>query len=220
MRKNIIVNLLVIFLLIFSVQLFGCEKKSILLPFVSELRSEIFEGKSENFSIKAHYGYRETPYLNDGKVSPYSYELTFFLMGNVQNNVSYSLELCPFNEKVDFEVTNNGTLKASYKVKEFSEKSFGVILCYSTESEKITLTSILPENTLTLNEVLLKVEKSQEVLINSYYSDANFNAEIYARVLVKNDRPFYYIAFANGKTLKAFLVDGLTAEVLAIREVI
>jgi hypothetical protein len=78
----------------------------------------------------------------------------------------------------------------------------------------------LPENTLTLNEVLLKVEKSQEVLINSYYSDANFNAEIYARVLVKNDRPFYYIALANGKTLKAFLVDGLTAEVLAIREVI
>jgi hypothetical protein len=190
------------------------------LPYVSELRSEIFEGKSENFFIKAHYGYRETPYLNDGKVSPYSYELTFFLKGSVQDSVSYSLELCPFNEKVDFEVTNNGTLKASYKVKEFSEKSFDVILNYSTESEKITLTSILPENTLTLNEVLLKVEKSQEVLINSYYSDANFNAEIYARVLVKNDRPFYYIAFANGKTLKAFLVDGLTAEVLAIREVI
>lgn len=220
MRKNITVKLLVIFLLIFSMQLFGCAKKSFLLPYVSELRSDVFNGKSENFSIKAHYGYRETPYLNDGKVSPYSYELTFFLTGNVENNVSYSLELCPFNENINFELTNNGTLKANYSVKDFSEKTFDVILHYSMESEKITLTSILPENTLNINEVLLKVEKSQEVLINSYYSDVDFNAEIYIRVLVKNDRPFYYIAFANGKTLKAFLVDGLTAEVLAIREVI
>ena len=220
MRKNIIIKLLIVSLLLFSLPLFGCAKKSFLLPYVSELRSDVFEGKSENFSIKAHYGYRETPYLNDGKVSSYSYELTFILKGNVIDNVSYSLELCSFNEKVSFERSNNGTFKASYKVKDFSEKTFDVILHYSMESENITLTSILPENTLNINEVLLNIEKSQEVLINSYYNDLEFGAEIYARVLVKKDKPFYYIAFANGKTLKAFLVDGLTAEVLAIREVI
>lgn len=220
MRKNIIVKLLVVFLLIFSMPLFGCTKKSMLLPYVSELRCNVFEGISENFSIKAHYGYRETPYLNDCKVSPYSYELTFFLKGNVNDNASYSLELCSFNEEINFERTNTGSFKASYKVNDFNENTFDVILHCATESENITLTSLLPKDTFSVNEVLLKVEKSQEVLINSYYSNVDFNAEIYVRVLVKNDKPFYYIAFANGKTLKAFLVDGLTAEVLAIREVI
>ena len=220
MRKFIIVKILALLLILSSFTLFGCEKKSPLLPFVSEYRSNIFEGKSDNFELKAYYGYKETPYLNDAKVENYYHELTFILKGNILENASYSLEVCDNNETIPFERSNNGLIKARYRVKDFTKESFKVNIISSSSREEITLKTILPKNTLLLNSILLSLEKKEAVLINSYYVNAEFNAEIHARVLVKNEKPYWYIAFLNGKTLKAFLVDGISGEVLAIREVI
>ena len=82
------------------------------------------------------------------------------------------------------------------------------------------MNSILPTNCLSINEVLSSLEKSQADFINYYKVDLKFNAEIYARVMVKNQKPYWYIAFGNKESLKAFLVDGISGEVLAIRQII
>ena len=50
--------------------------------------------------------------------------------------------------------------------------------------------------------------------------DGNFNAELYMRVIVKDQLPYWYVGFASGnEQLKALLVDGINGEVLAIREI-
>lgn len=199
---------------------YSCQKTSFLLPYVSELRSNIYEGHGDTYNLKAYYGYRESPYTNDGKVGEYSYEITFILKGIKDDNVAFSLEFYPTGEIVTFEKSKGGYLVAVVKSYDLKESEFPVNLKHSSEIEAITMTSILPENTLDINGVLTAIEKSQEALINSYTVDFNFTAEIFARVIVKDGKPFWYLAFANGKTLKAFLADGTTGEVLAIREVL
>ncbi len=199
----------------------GCRKNSLLLPHVSELRSNVYEGHGDKYSIKASYGYKESPYINDGKVGELSpHTLTFILIGAEAESISFSLEFPHVSEVIDFEITETGSLKATYCIDNFNEKEFIVSLLYSSECETINMVSTIPDGTLNLNDVLTSVEKTQSALVNSYFEDLSFSAEIYARIIVKNDKAYWYIAFGNGKTLKAFLVDGKKGEVLAIREVI
>ena len=61
-----------IFLAILSLCLFslcGCKKTNPLYEHVSELRQTIFIGSSDNLTLKAGYGFKETPFINDKKVS-------------------------------------------------------------------------------------------------------------------------------------------------------
>ena len=198
----------------------ACTKTSFLLPYVSELRSDVFEGKTNSYTIRAYYGYKESPYLNDGKVGELSSKLTFILKEVENEEISFSLEIPFASETIRFEKSPNGNLTATLNVDKFSEKEFTVWLSYSSQKIQVTMQSILPSNTLDINKVLLSLEQNQTSLINSYCKDSTFNAEIYARIIVKNEKPYWYLAFANGKSLKAFLADGLSGEVLAIREII
>ena len=69
MKKSIIVKISLLLLSFLTIALAGCKNTSSLLPFVSELRCNVYEGESENYHLKGYYGYKETPYLNDAKVS-------------------------------------------------------------------------------------------------------------------------------------------------------
>ena len=219
--KKIILSLMTIILSFFTIlNVVGCKKTSYLLPYVSELRADVFEGSFSSFTIKAYYGYRETPYINDGKVGNYSHQLTFILQGANTEETAFTLEIFDYKEVVNFEKTPSGKLVARLNVDDFDKKEFDVALGYSSQKIQITMCSLLPEETLDVNEVLLNIEQTQTNLLNSFSPSGVFQGEIYARIIVKNQKPYWYIALANGKTLKAFLVDGLTGEVLAIREVI
>ena len=61
----------------------------------------------------------------------------------------------------------------------------------------------------------------QQNLIKAFCDEKGaFNAEIYARIIVKNDKPFWYIGIASGNNnLKALLIDGFSGKTLAIREI-
>ncbi len=219
--KKFIFALLSVILSIFTLfNVAGCKKTSYLLPYVSELRAEVFEGNFSNFTIKAYYGYRENPYINDGKVGNYSHELTFILKGAKTEETAFTLEIFDYREVLNFEKSPSGKLVARLNVENFDKKEFDVALGYSSQKIQITMRSLLPEGTLDVNEVLLNIEQTQTNLLNSFSPSGVFEGEIYARIIVKNQKPYWYLALANGKTLKAFLVDGLTGEVLAIREVI
>jgi hypothetical protein len=99
--------------------------------------------------------------------------------------------------------------------------NFDAKISFGSSEEKISMTSIVPKNALPPELALEKLEKEQEALIKSFKdSEGNFNAEIYMRILVKDNKPYYYVGFASGKDkLKALLVDGITGKTLAIREI-
>ncbi len=220
MKRFIILVILCCVLVILPFS-FACQKNSYLLSKVSELRSDILVGEAEGYSLKAHYGYKEQPYANDASVGKCINRLTFFLTGEKIKESKFSLILVANGEKVniDFEVDRLGRQTASVECENFNDKQLPCTLRCGGESVEFNLQSILPQNTVDINTALLSLEKDQKAFIESYTVDLDFKAEIYARVLVKNEKPYWYVAFANGKSLKAFLIDGLNCEVLAIREV-
>ena len=88
MRKFFII-ILVFTLLLTGIS--GCKNEENLFDFVSELRCEIYQGSSENFSVKAVYGFKEQPFNNDGKVGEVVYGLTFKILDKETEMSSYSL---------------------------------------------------------------------------------------------------------------------------------
>jgi hypothetical protein len=202
----------------------GCKNQNFLQQHVSELRSDVFYGQSENFSVKAGYGFKETPYHNDGVARSRQNLLTFKLLNKETEDTTYSLTL-NFSE-MDYKTTFKlspitHTLTATLEIDAFNLKEFSVTISNASHTETVTLVSQLPENTIDYVRALDYLQKNQTELIKRYTdSNGNFQAEIYARVLVKDNKSYWYIGIASGnENLKALLIDGITGEVLAIREI-
>lgn len=202
----------------------ACKSQSMLIDRVSQLRLDIFSGKSEHFLVKAWYGFTETPFDNDGNVKERVYQLTFSMPNLDVSNSTYTVNM-EHNKKTysqTFSVNPvTSAVNAVLNVSDFNLKEFIVTIKCDSFSQDVTLKSILPDNTLSYQNALSCLEKNQKTLIDSYYDqNGNFTAEIHLRVLLKDDKPYYYVglASANGN-LKAFLLDGITGEVLAIREI-
>ena len=224
-KSSFFISIFLSFLLTFSCFFFtACKKVNPLYERVSELRLALYEGQSENFTLSASYGFKETPYNNDSSVGKKVYLLTFKLLGKETDGVNFSLSF-NFNSQpysANFKlnpVTHN--LTASVEIDDFNEKKFSVTISGGGAPETVNLKSILPENTLDYKKALDHLYADQQPLINAYLDkNGNFNAEIYARVLVKNQKPYWYIGIASGNgNLKALLIDGFSGKTLAIREI-
>ncbi len=223
--KRLVKILCVCFCLCFCTLIFmGCKSQNPLISSVSELRSDIFSGSNENFTLKAQYGFKETPYHNDGKVSSRVYLLTFKLVDKEIDDISYSITL-DYNSSsysANFKLNPvSSKVIAQMEIDNFNLKEFTVNLCYGNNTEQILMKSVVPTNTISYEKALDNLYNNQSHLINAYTDkDGNFNAEIYMRVVVKKDKSFWYIGIANGNNnLKALLIDGVTGEVKAIREI-
>ena len=219
-----LLGVLLALLSILSLFALGCDERSSLTPYVSQLRCDTFYGENDSLKLKAHYGFIESPFVNDGKVGNCEYSLDFILSDKEVDNVAYSI-CFSFNGK-DYEERFKldpvkHLLTAKIPVDNFSKKEFSVTIKSGSNSTNITLNSLLPDGVLDYTAILLSLEKNQRALVNSFKDDlGNFNAEIYVRVLAKDNVPYYYVGFASGNDkLKALLVNALTAQVLAIREV-
>lgn len=221
--KKIYIHLCLL-LCAFLIILPACNTQSDLINHVSELRSDVFFGQNQTYSVKAGYGFKETPYNNDAKVSQKVYQLTFILLNRQADPATFSLTF-NFKDKeynALFKLNPiSHALSATVNVEGFDLKSFEVIIRRDSDSQTVTLNSLLPADTITYQQALDNLEKNQKDLIDSYRnSDGNFCAEIYVRVLVKDQKAYYYVGFASGnQNLKALLIDGKSGKVLAVREI-
>ena len=202
----------------------ACKTASILDGKVSELRSALYEGSGQTLSLKAAYGFRETPYENDGKVGNLAHTLTFKLLDKETSDVTFTL--CFTHDGVDYKSNfklNPAThsVTAVFEIENFDATEFTVQVSTANTSESVTLKSIVPEGTMDYKSALSHLESKPSGLIKNFLdSEGNFNAEIYARIVVKDSRAFWYIGIASGnEQLKALLIDGANGEILAIREI-
>ena len=219
-----ITKLIALFLAFFTFFTVGCTKQNPLYDKVSELRCFLYEGKSENFNLKASYGFKETPYTNDAVVGERAYTLSFRLEEKETDNATYSLELSldGITYNADFKLNPiTHTLSASVELENFNRNEFLVTIHSGSTSQTINMNSIIPSGTIDYKTALDHLYKDQTQLLSVYTdSNGNFNAEIYARIVVKNLKPYWYIGIASGNgNLKALLIDGFTGETLAIREI-
>ena len=192
----------------------GCNKSLNLDDFVTEARTDIFYGENADIKLSCAYGYE----LNGEK----EYFLTFKLGVDPTTEATYSIELTldkTYTEKFTFNPVSH-TLTAKVKTKLIENKFTATVICGSSKTE-IDLVSIVPEKTLSIPDALSKLSSTQPSLIDSYLNEyGDFDAKICIRISVKNDKPYYYIAFTRpSNEVKAFLLDGFTAEVLAVRDI-
>lgn len=210
--------------LILSFSLTGCAVVNPLYSHVSELRSDLFFGDGELYSVSACYGFKEFPFDNDAKVGTRKYALHFKLNDVHTVDASYSLTLTYADESysADFKLSPvTHTVTAAFEIEGFNLKEFDVTVSSGGVNETITMTSILPQNTITYTTALDFLYKHQRQLVDGYVNlEGEFDAEIYARVIVKNQTPYWYVGIASGNgNLKALLIDGFNGDVLAIREI-
>lgn len=220
---------------------FGCQKNE-LLSHVSELRSEIYLGEvlksndngdskdngansssGEKITIKCAYGFIEQPYLLDGKTGNTINRLKFKLVGDLDSNVSYSVSFLHdgFNYKKEFVYSpENNSYTVCFEINDFSVKEFNASLFIGAKSYPTVLKSIVPSDILSCEKALDKLKENQPSLIKDKTAeDGTFNAEIYMRILVKNDYPYYYVGISHENKIKAMLMDAKTGKILAVKDV-
>ncbi len=207
-------------LAIFGIGLSGC-KNATLQNFVSEYRKDILVGQSD-CPIKAYVITKEDPMVADGIVSPTKDFIRFIL--DVEDTDANYLVCFSFGGK-DYSPSLSlnalsGHLNAEIVVENFDQKSLEVTLKKGAERTEYTLFSVIPEKIVTLNDALSTLEREQTALIKSFYGEnGQFNAEIIARILMKNDKPYWYIGLVSNTTKKALLIDASNGQILAIRDI-
>ena len=207
--------------------LFGCNNNS-LKNNVSELRKDVFLGQLEcengqTLTVKGACGFIEKPYVLDGKTGDLVGFLKFNLSGDVSESVSYSLAFThdDFNYKKEFAFNPTvNAFTALFEIEDFSLKEFTVNLFIGAKSYPVTLKSIVLNGVLSYEQALEKLKENQPSLIAQKTDEnGNFNAEIYMRILVKNEYPYWYIGISHENKIKAMLMDAKTGKILAVRDV-
>ena len=218
MKKIIISFLVLCFFIAFS----GCKKENAYLAYISYLKQDVYAGAANDITVTAYYGFREEPFINDGKVGEKVYGYTFKL-DIIPDDVRRAVELKTDDETYSAvftpdEVTSE--YKAFIEIKNHFEKEFTVTYICGSEKTPVTLCSVLPENCISYERALDLLTEKQSSLLSAYKSDNGFNAEIYVRIFIKNDSPYWYVGIASGNgKLKALLIDGVSGELLAVREI-
>ncbi|MBR5191900.1 MAG: hypothetical protein IKW33_00635 [Clostridia bacterium] len=204
--------------------LIGCSNQLNLSNYVSQLKSNIYEGTFNDLTVMANYGFIEDNSANDGVVNKTNYYLTVKLLNKQTDYSTYTLKFCQdgneYEKKFELNPISN-SFSATIFISPFSANSFEITIINSSTQQVVKLNSILPKNTLTPEVALKKLQEQQPSLIKNYLDEnGNFKAEIIQRVLVKDNHPYYYVGIVeNSSNTKAMLLDGFTGEVLAIRNV-
>ena len=204
----------------------GCKNKqqNPLYQKVSHLRQQLYQGSDQDFIVKAVYGFREVEPINDAKVNDKAYYLTFRLLDKELEQITYTLTF-DFNGK-----TYQDTFKlnpvadcitAEIQVDNFNQESFSVCISYGENNKVITMNSIVPKGVISYQKALDCLYEKQRPLVDAYTDNqGNFNAELFVKIIVKDSKPFWYVAIASGNNnLKALLIDGFSGEILAVRQI-
>ncbi len=221
MKKFFVLALALVFALF---ALSGCKKQDNIADSVSQLISDIYYGENEEYKLRANYGFSERIFLGDGKVDKTAYKLTFILMDREADDITYCLVFDyngdTFRQNFTIDPIKN-TLSCSILIDNFALKEFDVKIESGSNQSEVKLQSIVPDGTINYLKALEYLCKSQPDLIANYQDEEyNFNGEIHVRVLVKDQKAYWFIGLhdKNGN-LRALLIDGKTGEVLAKREV-
>ena len=209
--------LTVVLSLFLSVFPFGCNSKQTLAPFVTELQSTVMQAESGEIKLKAVYGFK----TENGK---HAFYLTVKLIGKETDNATYTLNFSyggkNYSDAFKLNPVTN-TLTVKTRLDDFDCKPLPVTVSWASTSEALTLTPLAPDGTVDYITAVDSLLVSQSALIDLYRDEfGNFNGSIKARILVKDGKPYWYIGLisANGNE-KALLVDGISLEVLAIRDI-
>lgn len=186
---------------------------------ISELRKDLFSGKSDNFSVIVYAGTKEDPAVFDGEVNPATLLLTFKVtakeeIGN-QVTIKFKIGDKTYEKALNFSPVASA-LSGHIAVDTLPEKTLDVEIKWDENSEVVCTNSLLKKSTITYIQALEKASEKASDFIKNNSKKGQFKGEIVVRLLCENDKNYFYIGFVDKSGLKeAYLIDGISGEVLA-----
>lgn len=220
-RKNLLFLLFSILLSLFLLITFpGCRNTINYFDYVSELRSNIFLVKTDDFSLRVYAVVKESPYSTDGIPHETFSRTEVYLIapeGNKETYVTLQIEEKVHNGEMSYDVIK-GEYYFACSADVSSCKSIRCKIQYGDEEIELTVPSVLTENTITPQNALEKLRREREDVFSSLTDKYGFAGEIYLRLLFEGS-PYYYIGIIdrNGNC-NAFLMNAETGKILAHRQ--
>ncbi|MCQ2398917.1 MAG: hypothetical protein MJ072_00230 [Clostridia bacterium] len=199
----------------------SCKTENPLLPYVSELVTAIYRAETQDKTFTAYYGSAEYPLSHDGNAKKRSPRLLFkteYTGSETEYVVCGNFGGKDFSVPFSYDGVS-GKLIAVFNAEGVGERSFDVQIKHGGTTENLTFTNVVPENTLTYKKILDNFYTGQPTYIKSLTVDGKFNAEITLRVIVREEKPYWYLSVVDGCDTKAMLFDGITGELLAVKDV-
>ena len=210
-----------LFLSFFCVFFFcSCKKTITYFDYVSELRSNIFLGKTESFSLRIYAVDKESPYSTDGVPRETFSRMEAYLVapeGNKTANFTFKIEEKTYSGEMSYDMVKG----EYYYACPIDVSSQSEIICsieYDGVVNEIVTTSVLTQSTISPKAALEKLQKEKAELFSSLTDKYGFAGEIYLR-LISEGSPYYYIGIMdrNGNCT-AFLMNAETGKILAERK--
>lgn len=222
--KKFIASLFTVLACAGTILFVGCGTQPDLQDYVSEYRSDIYMGTTDEYSVFASYSLREYPYTADGNVGNQSeiFEIVLTAPDNTKTySVRYTIGGKEYSSELSFDsVRLVHRCSQSLPAPAETEIAFTIAISDDGETEPITVTaaSIKTEKTLSLADLLQKIREAQNERFAALTSGRTFAGELYVRLLYDNDRCFYYVGLIdrNGDTF-SMLADSETGEIIATR---
>lgn len=188
--------------------------------YVSELRSNIFLGKTETLSLRIYAVMKESPYAMDGIPRETFSRLEAHMVapeGNKTATITLQVGENSYTGEMSYDMVK-GEYYYACNADLSSCKELLCLIEYGDEQKEITATSVLNENTITPQAALKELQSKRKELFSSLTDKHGFAGEIYLRLLFEGS-PYYYIGVIdrNGNC-NAFLMNAETGKILAHRQ--
>lgn len=220
-RKKILPLLICLLLSFFCLPFFSsCKTEIDYFDYVSELRSNIFLAKTEEFDLKIYATKKESPYAADGVPRECFSRLEAYLVAP-EGDKTVCLEMVIEENTQGGEMSYDNIKSEYYYACPLDVSSLSAISCVITYGERkieLIASSILTDKTLSPQSALEKIKTENSELLSSMTDKYGFAGEIYMRLLYE-DAPYYYVGVINRNGgCHAFLMNGETGKILAHRQ--
>ncbi len=197
----------------------ACKPAVDYMDYVSELRSNIFLAKTEDFSLRIYAVRKEYPYASDGIPQESSTRLEAYLVA--PNGV----EVCVFNVTVDGKEYGGEMSFDNVKTEYYFSCTLDVsnateLPCkirYRNEELSLNAVSVKTNDLLSAKAILTHLQTTEAELFEILTDKYGFTGEIYIRLIYEGS-PYYYIGIIDRNSkINAFLLDAKTGKILAKR---
>ena len=221
MKANMIRKIsTLIFVICLTITSISCKNNVDVSMYVSEYRSNIYEGENNGCKLTVYTERREDPYLLDGFVGNNKNFLTVKLESFSENadgvSVVISYDENSYNADFNFNPIN-GKFVAEILVDELPKSPTISAIVKESESENtITLNTKRFNDTKDYKEALNSVCNYDKEVVEKLFSSISVVAEVHIRLISDNEKNYYYVGFCDkeGK-IYAYLVDGKDLKVIA-----
>ena len=201
----------------------ACSGQTDYFSCVSELRSDVFCGETDNFAATVYSGFKEKPYCHDGEKGETNLTLTvkLFEKQKIDEQIKIKIEYGgeSYEKPLDYNPVSRA-LSCDAEVNSLPEKKLSLTVFYGETSVLIELESKLNPDTVSYTAALEKATAKATEFLRENSRGGVFNGEISIRLLSENERNYYYVGFIVKSGLKqAYLIDGKSGEILAEKKI-